>query len=191
MDSFTFILAGENREVLSPVKQVLCNGGHTFLGYLREKNTILRNVRIHQPDFLIVDLDGDFGPMREMMEIIDDDMLTACILYTPLRTNELIGFLKRARSTAILLRPCTDDAILQVSENAVFQHRRMLNLDSHIRSLNEKLEARQLVEKAKWLLVAREGISECEAYEQIKKRSRDKRVPMKEVAEAILMAFGN
>jgi AmiR/NasT family two-component response regulator len=54
--------------------------------------------------------------------------------------------------------------------------------------IQEELEARKKVEKAKGILMKQQGISEEDAYNLIRKSSMDKRVPMKDIAEAIILA---
>ena len=53
--------------------------------------------------------------------------------------------------------------------------------------IQEELETRKVVEKAKGILMKEEGLSEEEAFRKIQKYSMDRRKPMKEVAEAIIM----
>jgi len=55
-------------------------------------------------------------------------------------------------------------------------------------SIQEALESRKLVEKAKGILMKEKGISEEEAYAMLRKQSMDKRKSLKEIAEAIILA---
>ncbi|MCP4653260.1 MAG: GAF domain-containing protein [Candidatus Omnitrophica bacterium] len=54
--------------------------------------------------------------------------------------------------------------------------------------VQEELEIRKKVERAKGILVKERGLSEDEAYNLIRKTSMNKRVPMKEIAEAIILS---
>jgi len=55
--------------------------------------------------------------------------------------------------------------------------------------LNEALEARKLIEKAKGKLMKQYTLSEDEAYQWLKKRAMDLRKTMREVAEAVLISI--
>ncbi|MBU3911435.1 MAG: GAF domain-containing protein [Candidatus Omnitrophica bacterium] len=55
------------------------------------------------------------------------------------------------------------------------------------RVIQEELETRKVVEKAKGILMREEGLTEVDAFRRIQKFSMDRRKPMKEVAEAIMM----
>jgi two-component system, response regulator PdtaR len=57
----------------------------------------------------------------------------------------------------------------------------------HTKVIQEELETRKLVERAKGILM-RDGITEDEAYRKIQKKSMDLRKPMKEIAEAIILS---
>lgn len=55
--------------------------------------------------------------------------------------------------------------------------------------IQEELETRKKVEKAKGILMREQGLSEEEAFSLIRKTSMDKRVSMKEIAEAVILSF--
>ncbi|NQT32749.1 MAG: GAF and ANTAR domain-containing protein [Candidatus Omnitrophica bacterium] len=57
------------------------------------------------------------------------------------------------------------------------------------RIVQEELESRKKVEKAKGILMKGQALSEDDAYKLIRKSSMDKRVSMKDVAEAIILTF--
>jgi signal transduction protein with GAF and PtsI domain len=56
------------------------------------------------------------------------------------------------------------------------------------RVIQEELESRKLVERAKEILIMRRGLSPEEAYRRIQKQSMDARRSMREIAEAIILA---
>mgnify|MGYP000150214226 CR=1 FL=1 len=55
--------------------------------------------------------------------------------------------------------------------------------------IQEELEARKKIEKAKGILMKEQNLSEEDAYNLLRKSSMDKRVPMKDIAEAIILAY--
>lgn len=64
------------------------------------------------------------------------------------------------------------------------------NAELMVRSkvIQEELEARKVVERAKGILMERQGLSEQEAFRKIQKQSMDARSPMREIAEATILA---
>jgi response regulator NasT len=61
-------------------------------------------------------------------------------------------------------------------------------LRSKVSELEESLESRKMVERAKGILMQRLRLGEREAYERLRQRARDKRVKMKDIAQAIIEA---
>ncbi|HXR66343.1 MAG TPA: ANTAR domain-containing protein, partial [Ktedonobacteraceae bacterium] len=60
-------------------------------------------------------------------------------------------------------------------------------LEEKTRTLSDQLETRKVVERAKGLLMEKQGLSEQEAFRKIQKASMNNRKSMREVAEAILL----
>ncbi len=65
-----------------------------------------------------------------------------------------------------------------------------LSLKRQVEYYKEKLKERKLVEKAKGLLIKKEGLTEEEAYRKIQKEAMKKRKKMKEIAEAVILVYG-
>lgn len=61
-------------------------------------------------------------------------------------------------------------------------------LDGEVTQLSEQLETRKMVERAKGILQREMGMSEEDAYLTLQRQSRQRRRPMKEVAEAIILS---
>ena len=55
--------------------------------------------------------------------------------------------------------------------------------------VQEELEARKRIERAKGILMKEQKLTEDEAYKLMRKSSMDKRVPMIDIAEAIIIAY--
>jgi AmiR/NasT family two-component response regulator len=79
--------------------------------------------------------------------------------------------------------------ILQAVANQAAVAIENTNLSHEILAAKEALESRKLVERAKGILMRELGLNEDEAYRKIHKKSMDTRKTMKEVAEAIILAF--
>ncbi len=61
-------------------------------------------------------------------------------------------------------------------------------LDKQLGDLQEAMETRKVVERAKGLLMQTQGLNEAEAFRRIQQLSMNTRKPMKEIAQALLLA---
>lgn len=190
MECGRFILSGSDKKTLSNIKNTLVTDGHVFIGYAKDAMSILRHVQSHQPDFILVDIASQLNQYKPNIEIMDEETLTACILVLEKRNDEVIEFLQKKKVVSYLTKPVNTEALLQVVDLSLLNLKRVIEYEQKVRKLNETLESRKLVEKAKWILIEEDGFTEAGAYEAIKKKSRDNRIPMKDIAQAIILTRG-
>lgn len=122
--------------------------------------------------------------------MLDEEMVAACILVLDAPNEDVFDFLRGSRAVSYIMKPVVESAVVQVADISLINYRRVLEYEEKIKKLSTTLEDRKIVEKAKWILVEKDGFTETEAYEAIKKRSRDNRMPMREIAQAIILTRG-
>ncbi len=190
MEYGKFIVSGEDKRTLTIIKNTLVSSGHVFIGYLKEPSNLLRCIRTSAPDFLIVEAGNNFIELKRVLEIVDEEILAACVVVLDTRNDEIIEYIRNSRVLAYITKPVFDETVPQVVDMSLLNYRRVLDYERKVKKLNDTLESRKIVERAKWILVEKEGFTEEEAYEAIKKRSRDNRIPMREIAEALILTRG-
>ena len=191
MEFSKFIVAGEDKKSLLSVKNALTESGHIYAGYSHDVAGILRSARSLMPDLIIADVKGSFGFIRPLIEIIDEELLTAVILLLDSRSDEIFDFISKSRVVTYIAKPVFNEVAQQIADISLANFRRIAEYEEKVRKLNDSLESRKSVEKAKWILVEQDGMSEEEAYNLIRKKSRDNRVPMRNISEAIIMTRGS
>jgi response regulator NasT len=187
MEYAKFLLCGQDRKTLAGIKNLLTQNGHIFIGYSREPANILRHVRTYTPEILVIEVENNFNELTGTLEVIDEELLAACILLLNNRNSSVFEFLGRSRAITYVAKPVFDEVLVQITDITLANFRRICEYEAKVKKLNETLESRRLVEKAKWILVEQEKVTEAEAYELIRKKSRDNRMAMREIAEAIIL----
>lgn len=191
MEYAKFIVAGEDKKTLGQVKNTLSACGHIFAGYSKDSAGILRFVRSLTPDMVIIDAGSSFSSIKPVIEIIDEELLCACILLLDSRSDEIFDFLSKTRTVTYIAKPVFNEVVQQIADISLANLRRIFEYEDQVKKLNNTLESRKAVEKAKWILVEQDGLAESEAYNIIRKKSRDNRMPMRDIAEAIILTRGN
>ena len=187
MEGSKFVLAGEDNKLLVRIKNVLSSSGMIYTGYSKELCNVLRLVRRHLPEYLIIDVGKNFTEIRNTLEIIDDELLAACTLILDTKNDEVSDFIRNTKVVTYMTKPAFDEVIQQIAEVSVLNFKRVWDYEQKVRKLNETLENKKVIEKAKWILVEQNQLSEAEAYELIKRKSRDNRMPMRNIADAIIL----
>lgn len=190
METVKFILFGNDKKTLSIFKSALISNGHVFIGFSNDVHSVLRHIRRCYPDFIVIEIGNNFKEIRYILEVLDEELLAACVLVFETRNDEILNFLRSSRVLTYLTKPVFEESVLQIVDLTLMNYRRVVEYEKKVKKLNDTLESRKVIEKAKWILVEKEGHTESEAYAMIKKKSRDNRITMKEIAQAIILARG-
>jgi response regulator NasT len=110
------------------------------------------------------------------------------ILLTAWSERDLVQRAQEAGVLAYLVKPVREAELIPAIEVAMARFQELRALQQEVGTLKETLETRKLVERAKGILMKREGIDEQEAFLRIQRQSRNTRTPMREIARAILVS---
>jgi len=138
----------------------------------------------HRPDLAILDvkmpiLDG-ISAAEKIIEIAPVLMLTA---YSQ---KELVDRARDAGVMAYVVKPFTIGDLMPAIEIAISRHTQMKSLAAEVADLHDRLETRKLIDRAKGLLMKALNLSEPEAFSWTQRAAMDRRLTMKEVAEAVV-----
>jgi len=137
------------------------------------------------PDLMVLDI-----------KMPDMDGLTAAeaiaklripvVFLTAFNQQELVTRAAEVGAMAFLVKPFSPDDLIPAIELALSRHQQLIALEAEVSDLNERLETRKLVERAKGVLGQQMGLSEPDAFRWIQKAAMDRRIGMVEVAKTIL-----
>ena len=108
------------------------------------------------------------------------------VILTAFSQRELVERARDAGAMAYLVKPFSITDLIPAIELAVSRFSEISALEKEVASLSERLETRKLVERAKGLLQANQGMTEPEAFKWIQRAAMDRRTTMKRVAEVVL-----
>ncbi|MEW6172652.1 MAG: ANTAR domain-containing protein [Bacillota bacterium] len=166
----------------------LGTAGYQVVGEAADGSTALNIIRMRQVDLAVVSahLAGVTG--LEIASIIHEDKLAPVILTCSLLWEDVLDKAKEARVYGLLVKPFDETVLIPAATFALANYREVTNLEQQAWKLKTSLENRKAIEKAKGLLMENFGITENEAFRRIQKLSMDKRLPMREVADAIILS---
>lgn len=188
MEEIRVVVAEPDANTRKSLRSILSQAGHMVVGEAEDSLTALKIIRIRQPDLVIMDAKMGIMDGAELANIIDEDGLGPVILLTQadqLRVSEQDEGLQ----FAFVTKPVSAHSLLPVMDVVLRNYKRIRVLEQEVSRLKDVIETRKLVEKAKGILMDKHGIAEAEAFKRIQKQSMNKRVSMKSVAKAILLAY--
>ena len=144
----------------------------------------------HQPDLAIMDVKMPRLDGIEAARRILDERPIPIVMLTAYGQDELVSRAVEAGVFGYLVKPFRETDLLPAIETARARHEELRALREEADSLAEALAARKAIERAKGILMQREGLSEEEAFARLRKASQISGRPLKVVAEALLATLG-
>jgi len=138
----------------------------------------------HQPDLAILDVKM---PILDGISAAEKIIATAPVLMlTAFSQRELIDRARDAGVMAYVVKPFTIGDLVPAIEIAISRHTQMQSLALEVADLHERLETRKIIDRAKGILMKALNLSEPEAFSWIQRAAMDRRLSMKDVAQAVI-----
>jgi len=167
--------------------RVLRQKGFEVAGEGTSGKGALRLAKETAPDVILMAVGlADMDGVRAAQAIMEESPLPV-ILLTSHYDAETIERTKGAGVMAYLIKPLREEELLPTVELAISRFAEFVSLRRENEDLKKTLEARKAIERAKGILMQRQGLSEAEAFALIQKKSMDTRKSMAEIAQAIVL----
>jgi two-component system, response regulator PdtaR len=143
-----------------------------------------------KPDLVILDVKM---PRKDGIEAASDiagQRLAPVVILTAFSQRELVERARDAGAMAYLVKPFTKRDLVPAVELAISRFTELQALEQEVAGLTERLETRKTIERAKGLLMAKQGMSEPDAFRWIQRTAMDRRTTMKAVADVVVDSFG-
>ncbi len=140
----------------------------------------------HRPDVAILDVKMPGIDGIEAARRIAPQRGTAVVILTAFSQRELIEEAREAGAMTYLVKPYRRDALVPAVELALARFREMEALEGRVGDLEDRLEVRKLLDRAKGLLIDGHGMSEQDAFVFIQRTAMSQRRTMRDVAGEVL-----
>jgi response regulator NasT len=183
------IIADDESIVRVDLKEMLTSLGYLVIGDVGDGESAVNLARELKPDVVLMDIKMPNMDGIEAARILTEEQVAPVVLLTAYGQKELVDKAKEAGVVGYLVKPFRETDLLPAIEVALSRFKEFKAVHQEVEDLQNALETRKLVERAKGLLIDTQGLDEGEAFRKIQKMSMNTRKPMKEVAEAIILAY--
>ncbi|QLL25139.1 ANTAR domain-containing protein [Actinobacteria bacterium IMCC26103] len=179
------ILVAEDEALIRmDLVEMLVEAGYEVVAEAADGAQAIELAQLHKPDLAILDvkmpvLDG-ISAAEKIISIAPVLMLTA------FSQRELVERARDAGVMAYVVKPFSIGDLVPAIEIAISRHLQMRTLADEVADLHERLETRKLIDRAKGILMQALNLAEPEAFSWIQRAAMDRRLTMKEVAQAVI-----
>jgi AmiR/NasT family two-component response regulator len=184
------ILVAEDETIIRlDLKETLERAGHEVCAEARDGEEAVELARTEKPDLAVLDvkmprLDGIEAARRILAE-----RPIPIVMLTAYGQDELVARAVEAGVFGYLVKPFRETDLLPAMQTARARHAELEALREEAESLAEALASRKVVERAKGLLMTREGLTEEDAFRRLQRASQVSGRPMRVVADALIATF--
>lgn len=180
------LIADDEAVIRLGLRTMLEEEGYQVVGEAADGARALDLVRKLRPDLVFLDIKMPGVDGLQAARTLMTDRAVPVIVLTAYADREFVHRAKDAGVLAYLVKPVRESDLLPAVEVALARFAEIRGLRNEVGTLEDTLETRKLVERAKGLLMLRHGLDEAAAFAQIQRQARNARKAMKEIAQEII-----
>jgi len=172
------------------LREMLTNLGYLVIGEVGDGRSAVNLARELRPDIVIMDIkfEGEGFDGIDAARMLTEERIAPVLLLTAYSQRELVMRAREAGVVGYLVKPFREADLVPAVEVALARFAEFRMVEEQVGDLQQALETRKFVDRAKGILMDSQGLTEAEAFRRIQKMSMNTRKPMKDVAEAIILA---
>jgi len=180
------VIAEDEALIRLDLAEMLAEEGYDVVGQAGDGERAVELAEELRPDLVVLDvkmpkLDGIAAAER-----IASKRIAPVVILTAFSQRELVERARDAGAMAYLVKPFTKSDLVPAVEMAVSRFAELHMLESEVADLQERLETRKAVDRAKSVLQDQLELSEPEAFRWIQKTAMDLRLSMRQVADGVI-----
>ena len=180
------VVAEDEALIRLDLAEMLAELGYDVVGQASDGEQAVALVQEHRPDVVIMDVKMPVLDGISAAEQIGKARIAPVIMLTAFSQKELVERARDAGVMAYIVKPFTQADLAPAVDIATSRWAELKALEGEIADLGERLETRKAVDRAKGILMTRLKLSEADAFRWIQKTAMDRRLGMREVAEAVI-----
>lgn len=185
LEGLKVVVAEDEGLIRMDVVASLEEAGLTVVGQASDGEEAIALATSLEPDLVVMDV-----KMPKLDGISAAEKISALkipvVLLTAFSDAELVSRAAQAGAMAYVTKPFNPNDLMPAIQIAISRHEELTSLEHEIADLNERLETRKLMDRAKGLLQSKMKLSEPDAFRWIQKASMDRRLTMAQVAKAVI-----
>ena len=182
----TVVIAEDETLIRMDLAEMLVDEGYDVVGQAGDGAKAIELAEQLRPDLVILDVKMPVLDGIAAAEAIAGQRIAPVVMLTAFSQRDLVERARDAGAMSYLVKPFTQNELVPAIEMAVSRFAEITELEAQVTDLEDRLETRKAVERAKSILQEQLSLTEPEAFRWIQKTAMDLRMSMREVAEGVV-----
>ncbi len=187
--SLRILIAEDETIIRLDLRSLLETAGFEVCAEARDGQEAVELARSTAPDLAVLDVKMPRLDGIDAARAILEERPIPIVMLTAYGQDELVARAVEAGVFGYLVKPFREGDLLPAIRTALARFAELSALREEVDTLQEALAARKSIERAKGLLMKKEGLSEADAFARLRKASQLSGRPMQVVAEALIATF--
>lgn len=189
MERVRIVVADDESVICMDLREMLSNLGYLVVGDAGDGKSAVNLARELRPDVVLMDVMMPDMDGIEAARILTEERIAPVVLLTAYSQRDLIDRAKAVGVVGYLVKPIQENDLAPAIEVALARFQEFRALEKEVDNLQDQLETRKMVDRAKGILMDSQGLTEAAAFRRIQKMSMNTRKSMKEIAQAIILTY--
>ena len=182
----TVVIAEDEVLIRMDLKEMLTEEGYEVIGEAGDGQRAVELATQLRPDLVMMDVRMPVLDGIAAAELIAQQRIAPVVMLTAFSQRELVERARDAGAMAYLVKPFTASDLVPAIEVALSRFQEVVQWEAEVGTLQERLETRIAVDRAKSVLQERLSLTEPEAFRWIQKTAMDLRLSMRQVADGVV-----
>jgi AmiR/NasT family two-component response regulator len=182
----TVVIAEDETLIRMDLAEMLVEEGYDVVGQAGDGAKAIELAEELRPDLVILDVKMPVLDGIAAAETIAGQRIAPVVMLTAFSQRDLVERARDAGAMSYLVKPFTQSELVPAIEMAVSRFGEIAELEAQVTDLEDRLETRKAVERAKSILQDQLSLTEPEAFRWIQKTAMDLRMSMRQVAEGVV-----
>ncbi len=183
------LLAEDEALIRLDLAEMLEEAGHQVVGQAGDGEQALALARELRPDLVVMDIKMPGMDGLSAAEVLGREAIAPVVMLTAFSDKTLVERARDAGVMAYVVKPFTAADVLPAIEIARPRWQEFQAVQGEVADLEERFETRKRLDRAKGVLMQQSKLSEAQAFRWIQKAAMDRRLSMREVADAVIEQF--
>lgn len=186
----TVVIVDDEPITRMDIREILEANGYDVVGEASDGFEAIEVCKTQNPSLVLMDIDMPLLDGIKASKVLTKEKLVGgVILLTAFEDKKYLEMAKAVGAFGYIIKPIDERVFIPTLEMCLSKAEEFYELKKDFDKINNKLNDRKLIEKAKGILVSQLNSNENEAYNKIRKLSMDRRTTMAEIAKIIIVGY--